>query len=116
MKTKKISGGSQFIGKDGLTHYQRNKQMYIDKNNRRKRDNIAYVRSIKENSSCVDCGVKDWRVIDFDHLPQYEKIDSISGKNAVSWGRKKLDEEIAKCETVCANCHRIRTYSRAGIV
>jgi hypothetical protein len=26
--------------------------------------------------------------------------------------KKKIDEEIAKCEIVCSNCHRIRTHQR----
>jgi len=26
--------------------------------------------------------------------------------------KKKIDEEIAKCEIVCSNCHRVRTHKR----
>lgn len=29
-------------------------------------------------------------------------------------GQQKLKEEIAKCDVVCSNCHRIRTSKRAG--
>jgi hypothetical protein len=115
-KNKKIAGGSQFIGSDGLTHYQRNKQMYLDKNSRRKKENVAYIRSIKERIGCVDCGIKDWRVIDFDHLPGYNKTVNIASATAMSWGRTRLDAEIAKCDTVCANCHRMRTFNRASII
>lgn len=116
MKRKQASGGSQFVGRDGLTHYQRNKQVYLDKNKRRRQENAAYVRSIKEKGSCLDCGIKDWRVLDFDHLPQYEKVADIASPLARSWGRDKLNKEIAKCELVCSNCHRIRTYDRASII
>lgn len=28
---------------------------------------------------------------------------------------ERLREEIAKCEVVCACCHRIRTFARLGL-
>lgn len=49
--------------------------------------------------------------MDFDHLPQYEKLFNIgSPSNWTSLYRVK--QEIAKCEVVCSNCHRIRTWER----
>ena len=33
---------------------------------------------------------------------------------ASGWSLQKIQEEITKCEVVCANCHRIRTATRAG--
>jgi hypothetical protein len=52
--------------------------------------------------------------MDFDHL--HSKFKSIS--RLVSNGMSSaLEAEIAKCEVVCANCHRIRTHNRmtAGV-
>jgi hypothetical protein len=51
--------------------------------------------------------------MDFDHLPGTGKRRSI----AHLLHYKSLDEvkaEIAKCELVCANCHRIRTFVTRG--
>lgn len=58
---------------------------------------------------CVDCGIKDVRVLDFDHV-RGVKLFTIGNKNSLS--EKRLRAEIAKCEVVCANCHRIRTAQR----
>lgn len=115
MGTKRATGGSQFVGPDGLTHYQRNRQKYIDKAAARSKMLVEYVRNIKRVSSCTDCGVKDWRLLEFDHLPQHEKSFTIS-ESVRYHSIEQIDEEIKKCEVVCANCHRVRTYERAGIV
>jgi hypothetical protein len=50
-------------------------------------------------------------MLQFDHLPQYEKVDLVINiARRYSWDRAL--EEIKKCEVVCANCHSIRTWSR----
>lgn len=66
----------------------------------------------KESIGCIDCGEKypHW-MLDFDHRPEHEKIDSPTQiLHKYSWIRAM--EEIKKCDTVCPNCHRIRTYTR----
>jgi hypothetical protein len=49
--------------------------------------------------------------MDFDHRPGTTKLGEIS-KKLYFLGEKKLLAEIAKCDLVCANCHRIRTQER----
>jgi hypothetical protein len=54
-------------------------------------------------------------VMQWDHLPGTPKLGDISqGLRGLS--RDEILEEIAKCELVCANCHAIRTFHRAGWV
>ena len=49
----------------------------------------------------------------WDHLPGVPKLGDISnGLNSRS--RDEILDEMAKCELVCANCHVLRTISRAG--
>ena len=65
---------------------------------------------IKEASGCVDCGVNNHIVLDFDHLRDKKYNVSRMIHDGFSW--KAIKREIAKCEVVCANCHRIRTHFR----
>jgi hypothetical protein len=65
---------------------------------------------IKEDSGCVDCGESNHIVLDFDHLRDKKYNISRMIHDGFSWSAIK--KEIAKCEVVCANCHRIRTHNR----
>lgn len=50
-------------------------------------------------------------VMDFDHV-HGEKLFGISQVIGHAVSADVLWEEIQKCEIVCSNCHRIRTYNR----
>jgi hypothetical protein len=65
---------------------------------------------IKESSGCVDCGINNHIILDFDHLHDKKYNISRMIHDGFSWAAIK--KEIAKCEVVCANCHRIRTHNR----
>jgi hypothetical protein len=66
----------------------------------------------KLERGCADCGYRDRpEALEFDHLPEFEKSFTISLK-VMSKTLDKLQEEVAKCEVVCSNCHRIRTTAR----
>lgn len=69
-----------------------------------------WLNQIKE-APCMDCGeIRPPEAMDFDHRDPTTKISHIT--NMWSWSRDKVVSEIAKCELVCCNCHRIRTHSR----
>lgn len=60
---------------------------------------------------CVDCGYNGHpAALDFDHLPEFKKHRNIAQLANCQW--PTILEEITKCELVCANCHRIRTFRR----
>jgi len=64
----------------------------------------------KEAQPCMDCNISyPWFVMQYDHLRSKLADVSTLVRNASG---KKLREEIAKCDLVCANCHAIRTYNR----
>lgn len=69
----------------------------------------AWIDSLKKKP-CMDCGNTFPPVcMDFDHV-RGEKVKHIS--SMWSWERGKVLEELAKCDLVCACCHRIRTNDR----
>jgi len=96
-------------------HYQKNKQYYIDKAKSWRaecRDKINELKSVP----CTDCGKTfPSYVMDFDHMGIEEKICNISQMVGVK-GMESILSEIAKCEIVCANCHRIRTHERQATI
>ena len=98
-----------------LEHYQANKKQYYDRNDKAKARAREYVLELKNNTPCADCGVvyKDepW-LIDFDHLPEFTKVRSISQWVNGYGLTQSLRDEIAKCELVCLICHRRRTAER----
>jgi lysyl-tRNA synthetase class I len=49
-------------------------------------------------------------MMDFDHVRGRKQANVAELINTLS--KKRLDEEIAKCEIVCSNCHRVRTHMR----
>lgn len=73
----------------------------------------AMVRKLKDKP-CAECGERypPW-VMDFDHRPGVEKVLDLSRAVRKAWSERQILEEAAKCDVVCSNCHRDRTYKRA---
>jgi hypothetical protein len=60
---------------------------------------------------CADCGLRFPPIcMDFDHRDPTTKLENVSilYGNGAAWER--IRAEIDKCDVVCANCHRIRTW------
>ena len=70
---------------------------------------MAYFR----DHPCVDCGETDPVVLEFDHLRD-KKFGIATGIRNRNW--QDVLDEIAKCDVVCANCHRRRTTKRGGFL
>lgn len=75
----------------------------------------ARTQAIREakNKPCMDCG-KSYPayVMDFDHLGEkLFNIGSAVRERIVSLEAIQL--EIAKCDVVCSNCHRERTFGKS---
>jgi hypothetical protein len=69
------------------------------------------VRALK-SQPCTDCGVSyPHYVMDFDHV-RGEKKFNVSSVISSFKSKQRVLDEIAKCEVVCSNCHRTRTWIR----
>jgi hypothetical protein len=77
-------------------------------------DRQAHVRwmdSLKEGKRCADCGrIYPPYVMEWDHLPGFEKTLVLADTRRAAHARKRILAELEKCELVCANCHRERTF------
>jgi hypothetical protein len=63
---------------------------------------------------CIDCGESDIRVLDFDHRDGVDKRADVARMVGASMSWPRIEQEIAKCDVRCANCHRKRTSESAG--
>jgi len=74
-------------------------------------ERAAFLFDFFRTHPCVDCGETDPVVLEFDR--RSDKAFSIAqGLRDRSW--PSLLKEMAKCDVVCANCHRRRTALRGG--
>lgn len=100
--------------------YRKNKKQALEKIAERKtkvrRTSYRNVLEIYFSKGCVDCGEKDPRVLEFDHVRGEKhsgrKHDKGAGvgymiRNGYKWSTIK--REIEKCEVRCRNCHIKKT-------
>jgi hypothetical protein len=78
----------------------------------RKENNRDRITQYKIDNPCIDCGkFYPSYVMDLDHV-RGDKFKGVSQLVSHSWD--VIETEIAKCDLVCANCHRERTFKRLG--
>jgi len=98
-------------------HYLANKSEYI-------RRAVAQVKGRRELNRhevlvylaahpCVDCGIKDPVVLEFDHRHRGQKVTEVS-RLMVSKRWPRVLSEIDKCDVRCVNCHRRKTARQFG--
>lgn len=75
--------------------------------------NFEKLRDLKDGQRCMDCGhpFRHFQ-LDYDHRPDEEKVDAVARLCSAGKAWKTILAEIAKCDLICANCHRLRTWLR----
>lgn len=61
------------------------------------------------DKSCVRCGAID--NLELDHVDPTEKVSN----HIWSWSLARREAEIAKCQILCAECHKQKTISQLPI-
>lgn len=93
--------------------YPKNKEkhlLYVRKNKLRVKD---FIEAYKRQGHCADCGFSGKEfpfILDFDHGDPGTKKFTIGSWSRTVLSIKAIEREIEKCELVCANCHRKRTF------
>ena len=93
--------------------YIRNKNHKVSKTREWKNKIKAIMSEYKKTLKCKDCGFSTLiytDVMEFDHLDNKKHTISTMVSTGLSW--ENIMKEIKKCDSVCANCHRIRTQKR----
>lgn len=66
-----------------------------------------------KSKPCTDCRrTFPACCMDFDHRDGDEKIDCVGTMFAHHHSIERIMAEVAKCDLICSNCHRIRTAAR----
>lgn len=90
---------------------QQNRDLVRKNKPKRKQRNRDLVNNLKRGKPCTDCGISYHpHLMDFDHLN--DKVANVSYMVINCWSQTEIIAEISKCELVCSNCHRKRTYIR----
>lgn len=101
----------------GREHYQANRATYLGRtrvrNARVKRGHQAFVLEFFGTHPCVDCGITDPVVLEFDHRDPVNKVTEV-GHLIHSGSKLELVAEIEKCDVRCGNCHRRKTLLQFG--
>lgn len=73
---------------------------------------FADFQAYKERLGCYDCKVSyPHYILEFDHRPGKKKIDGVY-RVLRKFGEDAAWKEVSKCDVVCSNCHKKRTYER----
>lgn len=99
-------------------HYTKYKEAYLMRAKIRRealrsefRQNMFEYLSKK---ACVECGERDIRVLELDHINPSNKKFSISQAVRLGYKWAEVLDEIKKCRVLCANCHKKHTTQQFG--
>jgi hypothetical protein len=96
-------------------YYQRNREDEIARVRVRQDATRDLLRTLRERP-CAECGgsFRPYQM-DFDHRDPADKSFRITSGRAMLAPLPRLIAEVDKCDVVCANCHRLRTWRQGPV-
>lgn len=91
--------------------YQANKERYKERATKARQKKLDKFHEFKSTQQCDICGENHSACLDFHHRDESEKKFEIANMLRYSWA--KIEEELNKCDVLCANCHRKETCARS---
>jgi hypothetical protein len=108
------------MARDNELQKQRQKEWYLQNKElvkQRQRDQRASIRKwlldYKQRHGCNKCSQRHPAALDFHHLDEnkeFEIADAVMHK----WAIARIEAEVAKCQVLCANCHRILHFENGS--
>jgi hypothetical protein len=92
------------------TYRQENPSYFKENVKNRRREIRQFIQEQKVGGVCKRCGNADIRVLDFHHVDRGNKEASVDRMLKQGWSKERILQELAKCELLCANCHRIHHW------
>jgi hypothetical protein len=81
-----------------------------------RRREIKLAVNAMKSVPCADCGGTFHPcAMDFDHRVSVDKSHDIGAMVSGGAALETIIREASKCDVVCANCHRVRTWARGRV-
>lgn len=92
-------------------YYYRNKEKIKrragEHKHKHRKENREWIRNYKKDLECERCGETRHKCLQFHHKEKEAKDKSVSSLIHDGCSRKRIMNEVEKCEVLCANCHTI---------
>lgn len=85
--------------------YSKNKQSELNHVKNRKKMIKMWFVQYKKGLKCLNCGENHLATLEFHHNSS-NKENNISKMVSEGYSIKKIQDELKKCDVLCANCHR----------
>jgi hypothetical protein len=85
--------------------YQQHRQEVMERSKIKKGEIKAWYKEYKKQLQCIVCGEDHPACLQFHHRNKEEKSFTIGDLARRPTSKKRLLDEIAKCDVLCVNCH-----------